>query len=990
MKTMKRLLGMLACGLASSMSAKEFSAEDISFFSKEVRPLLEEHCVRCHGGKDSKGHYKVKSGLQLVSRKGIVIGGDHGSAYSEEEPEKSLLLHVIGYEDDNLQMPPKGKLSDEARGTLTDWVRRGMPWTPEDADLLVEVEEDDKSITTINEFSKSRWSYKPMSRPEVPAVDHAEWKAPIDAFVYDGISKVGLKPNGPATRAELIRRAYYNLTGLSPSLAEVSEFENDKSPDAWEKVIDRLLASPAYGEKWARHWLDLVRYAETNGFERDSDKPFVWRYRDYVIKALNEDKPYTQFLTEQLAGDELAKPSFDSMAATAYHHLMQWDDEPADRKQHYYDILDDNVRTTTEVVLGMTVGCARCHDHKGDPISQEDYYSFMSFFRGIVPFSRGKGPVEKMVFEGVDDNYEATMAEHRRKGENLKKELAKVEKRLLNSLGKQKPDGEGEGARAGVWLVPDARTNKPQEWHYSTKAVDGWSEVGFRAENHQWKKGKAGFGTEGPGMIVKTQWNTPDIWLQTSFLLEEIPNKLDLSLHHDETVRIYLNGQPVIQRDGFQISYLDFAADKKFLDALQVGRNVIAAHVSQTSGGQYFDFGVGIATGKAVSLEKVLKTKEGQKAEKNLVNHWKHLKREVRKNETEVPKRGVEMLTAKETGKNLPPTYVHIRGSANAEDESNEVVPRIPEIFGGHELEVDPPSNGRNSSGRRTALAKWITRGDNPRTARVMINRVWQHHFGRGICRSSNDFGFLGENPTHPELLDWLATEFVAQGWSLKKMHKMIMLSRTFQMSSKGNPEGQAKDPDNDSFWRYDIRRLTAEEVRDSILAVTGTLNRKMGGPGVFVPLPVEVLATSSKKGGSWGKSSPEDEVRRTVYVKVKRSMVPPQLADLDVADTDTTCPVRFATTVPTQALGFLNSKFMNDQAKVFAERLRKEAGEDRKARVRLGLELALARPAKERELKYSHEFFNAMRDKHGLNEEEALDRFALLILNLNEFIFID
>ncbi|MDB4544637.1 PSD1 and planctomycete cytochrome C domain-containing protein [Akkermansiaceae bacterium] len=982
---MKRILGMLAFGIVPGLSAKEFSPEDISFFSEKVRPLLEDHCVRCHGGKDSKGHVKAKSGLQLISRKGIVIGGDHGSAFDEKEPEKSLLLHVVSYEDDNLQMPPKGKLNEEARAVLLDWVKRGMPWTPEDADVLLEVEEDDKSITTINEFSKSRWSYQPMSRPEVPVVDNAEWKAPIDAFIYDGVSKKGLQPNAPASRAELIRRAYYNLTGLSPTLAEVREFENDKSPNSWEKVIDRLLASTAYGEKWGRHWLDLVRYAETNGFERDSDKPFVWRYRDYVIKALNEDKPYNQFLIEQLAGDELAKPTFDSMAATGYHHLMQWDDEPADRKQHYYDVLDDNVRTTTEVMLGMTVGCARCHDHKGDPISQEDYYHLMSFFRGIVPFSRGEGPVEKIVFDGVDDGYEAVLAAHRQHGENLKKELAKIEKRLLVSLGKGESDSQGPVR----WLVSDARTKKPQEWHYSTTPADGWSEVGFRAENHQWKTGKSGFGTQGPGMIVNTQWASPELWLQTSFLLEEIPKSLKLSLHHDENVQIFVNGQPVIQRDGFRADYDEVMADQKFLEALQVGRNVIAAHISQTQGGQYFDFGISVVE-KSRSLESLLTSKGGEEAEKNLVNRWKRLKEDVRKNETELPKRGVEILTAKETGKDLPPTYLHIRGSANAEDLDKEMTPRIPGIFGGEELAVEHPANGRNSSGRRTALAKWIARDDNPRTSRVMMNRVWQHHFGRGICRSSNDFGFLGEDPTQPELLDWLASEFVAQGWSLKKMHKMIMMSRAFQMSSKGTPDALAKDPDNDSFWRFDMRRLTAEEVRDSILAVSGTLNRKMGGPGVFIPLPEEVLATSSKKGGAWGKSSPEDEVRRTVYVKVKRSMVPPQLADLDVADTDTTCPVRFATTVPTQALGFLNSKFMNDQAKIFADRLRREAGEDRKDRVRLGLELALARPAKERELEYSHEFFDAMREKHGLSEEEALERFALLVLNLNEFIFLD
>ncbi len=347
-------------------------------------------------------------------------------------------------------------------------------------------------------------------------------------------------------------------------------------------------------------------------------------------------------------------------------------------------------------------------------------------------------------------------------------------------------------------------------------------------------------------------------------------------------------------------------------------------------------------------------------------------------------------MTVSETGRKTPPTYVHIRGNANSEDKEREVQPRVPEIFGGELLAVEPPAGGRNSSGRRSALADWICRDDNPRTARVIMNRMWQHHFGRGICPTPNDFGFLGEMPTHPELLDWLATELVARQWSLKAMHKQIMRSRAYRMSSRATPEGLAEDPNNHSFWRFEMRRLTAEEVRDSILAVAGTLNREMGGPSVFIPLPAEVLATSSKKNSVWGKSTPDDQVRRSVYVKVKRSLVPPQFADLDMADSDASCPVRFTTTVPTQALGFLNSEFMNSQAKVFAARLRSEAGTERSDQVRLAMELALARPVSARELEEGNKFLELMRARHELSEEEALNRFALLVLNLNEFIFLD
>ena len=289
----------------------------------------------------------------------------------------------------------------------------------------------EEDITKVNATTKAFWSYKPLRRPDVPKVDHAGWNAsPIDAFLYKRLQAAGLEPNEPASRRELIRRASYDVTGLPPTLAEVEAFENDKSPDAWEKVIDRLLASPHYGEKWARHWLDIVRYAESNGFERDSDKPHIWRYRDYVIDALNMDLPYDQFLLQQLAGDEIEKPTSQSMIATGYHRLMQWDDEPADRLLHLFDNLDDDLRITTEGMLGMTVGCARCHDHKGDPISQEDYYSMMAFFRGVKQPGKGGANIEKVGGGEGDAGYQAALQKHDADGERIKAELQASEKQI--------------------------------------------------------------------------------------------------------------------------------------------------------------------------------------------------------------------------------------------------------------------------------------------------------------------------------------------------------------------------------------------------------------------------------------------------------------------------------------------------------------------------------------------------------------------------------
>ncbi len=994
---MKRtlIIPLLAVGAAGA-AAQSFSSGDIAFFKEEIRPLLEANCFECHGGRDAEGKVKIKSGLQMISRKGITTGGEHGPAFNEREPEKSLLLHVVSYEDEDLKMPPNSKLSGEDRALLAEWVKRGLPWTPSDADFLHEVEEEDSEITTVNPTTRSFWSYKPLRRPAVPEVDNPEWgRNPIDAFIHDRLAKEGLKPNGPASRRELIRRASFDLTGLPPTLEEVRAFEEDRSPQAWEKVIDRLLASPHYGEKWARHWLDIVRYAESNGFERDSDKPHIWRYRDYVIDAFNADVPYSQFLLEQLAGDEIEKPNKNSMIATGFHRLMQWDDEPADRLQHLFDNLDDDVRITSEGMLGMTLGCARCHDHKGDPISQEDYYSFMAFFRGVKQPGKGGANIEKVGGGEEDLAYQAAVKKHEEAGERFVEELDRTEKRIAAQLTKAYPSLKGrlsDGDPGMDALVSDARSGKPARWRYTTdKPADNWSAVGFRAENANWKAGQAGFGTNGtPGARVNTVWNTPNLWAQATFLLESIPKSLRLSLIHDEDVDLYLNGQAVLKRSGHIGNYQEFDADRKFLDALQTGRNVVTVHVRQTGGGQSFDFGIRAPRGDRFTLDTALSMARNKGVEAGLLARRKQLKEQIANHTNQRPKPGtVEAQVVQEHGKTPPPLHVHIRGNPHVKSET-VVSTRVPEIFGGTELTGTPPAHGRDTSGRRLALAKWVTRPDNPRTSRVMVNRIWQHHFGRAICPTPNDFGFLGERPSHPVLLDWLATEFVRLGWSMKKMHKGIMMSQTYRMSSRGQAEGLAKDPDNKWLWRFNLRRLTAEELRDSLLAVTGRLNPKMGGPSIFIDLPEEVLATSSTKGGKWGKSPPEEQTRRSVYIKVKRSLVPPVLQDFDLADTDGTCPVRFSSILPTQALALLNSDFANKEAKSFAARLRVEAPDDPKKRVQLALELALARPATEREVDYGTEFIEVMMREHKLPSEEAFNRFALLVLNLNEFMFVD
>jgi len=969
----------------------QFAPEQIEFFTKEVRPILAENCFKCHGNTDSKGHAKAKGGLQLISRRGLMIGGDHGPAIDEANPDDSFILKMISHSDPDHAMPPKNKLADDQVAAITRWVGMKAPWSADDIDVLAKLEEE-SSQTKINATTKAFWSNKPLERPAVPEVSESLWQGnPIDAFIFRDLAEAGLGPNPKAGRATLIRRAYYNLTGLSPTPEEVAAFVGDESPDAWPRLIDRLLESPHYGEKWARHWLDVVRYAESNGFERDSDKAEIWRYRDYVIRAFNEDKPYDQFIREQLAGDEIDDVTIDSRIATGYHRLMQWDDEPVDRHQARYDVLDDIVRTTTEGILAMTVGCARCHDHKGDPIPQKDYYSFMAFFNGLTNHDKSR-VIEQIVTPEMRGAVEKKQAELAKEKRHIIARRAEMEALAKTKFAAKDPALAAELAASNSEqvLIPDSRRS-PHQWHFTTEQPDdGWYNVGFRAENSGWKLAPGGFGRKGtPNCDPRTEWHSSDIWLQTSFQLTTLPKKLVLTIYHDEGAEVYLNGQKIREFDGHITNYTEVPLGDEATSALQTGRNVVSVHCKQSSGGQFIDLGLHQPKRGAVDIAKLIRQRGKEIFTDEEIKTYNQFRRDL----TEIDNGsrmdvGVKAMVAQESGPEPAPMHIHIRGNANVTGEAVE--PGFPLILGGGPAEIPEVEPGAKSSGRRSALADWITAPDNRRTSRVMANRLWQHHFGRGICPTSSDFGYLGEMPTHPELLDWLATEFVSRGWSMKEMHRLIMSSQAYQMSSAGNPEALAKDPSNSLFWRFNMRRLSAEEIRDSILNLSGNLNLKIGGPSMYPPLDEAVLATSSTKGGKWGNSSPEEQGRRSIYIKIKRSLKPPEIESFDFADTDAPCPVRFTTTVPTQALNMLNSRFLNDQAATMAANLREQAGANPADQIRLGLQTAFSRQAQQDEIDHCLALLDELKGEHGLSEEKALERFCLLVLNLNEFIYLD
>ena len=724
---------------AGQLPAAEPNPTGLDFFERKVRPLLAEHCTSCHGEEKQKG------GLRLDSPAAIRAGGESGALLSTDRPDDSRLILAVSYRNEDLQMPPKQRLAPQEVATLTEWVRLGAPM-PASTTATPPARKEFQ----VTDKDRAHWAFRPLRRPEIPKVGWRQPANPIDAFVLSKLKAKGLGANPPATRQELIRRATYDLIGLPPTPAEVEAFLADKSPQAWENLIDRLLASPHYGEKWGRHWLDLMRFAESNSYEHDQPKPHAWRFRDYVIRALNADKPYDGLIRELLAGDELPNPDDDAIIATGFYRLGIWDSDPPDRELARYDGLDDIVSTTGQVFLGLTVDCARCHHHKIDPISQGDYYRLLAFFQNVTPYQNGGAQVE----------------------------------------------------------IP----------------------------------------------------------------LPQSP--------------------------------------------------------------------------------------------------------------------GAKSLGVSEGGTKAPATFVLLRG--NPKVKGDAVEPGFPQVLISSELKVPAAAPGMKTSGRRTVLANWIASPDNPLTARVMANRIWQHHFGRGIVRSPNNFGLQGDAPTHPELLDWLAGELINEGWRLKPLHRIIMTSQAYQMSSQGRTDGLKKDPANDAFWRFDVRRLTAEEIRDSILAINGTLNPKMFGPSIYVEIPKEVLAGQSRPGQGWGKSSPEEQARRSIYIHAKRSLLTPILESFDVAETDRPTPVRFTTVQPTQALGMINSEFLNRQAELFAARLRREAGPDVRQQVRLGLHLATSREPTRVEVQRGMELIHSLQQQEQAAPELALKYFCLMVLNLNEVVYLN
>lgn len=696
----------------------------------------------------------------------------------------------------------------------------------------------------------SHWAFQPVTSPALPDIEQKKWgRNPIDRFILSRLESADLPPAPTADRSALLRRAYYDLTGLPPSPEQAEAYftrvaANDSADAAYEEMIDHLLTSPQYGERWGRHWLDLVRYAETDSYERDNPKPNAWKYRDYVIRSFNDDKPYDQFIREQLAGDEIPERSYETVIATGYYRLGLWDDEPVDPLQAYYDHLDDVVSTTSEVFLGLTINCARCHDHKIDPISQRDYYRFMAFFHNILNNVK-KGEYEDFAFTlntqtplataEEQANWKNQQQQHEKLCAELKTKIDQLEQKVIASLSEGEQDDANDNATVRKRLIHE-----------------NWENVLSKEDQAFWK------------------------------VLQE-------------------------QR----------AADDK--------------------------------TGPAP-----------------------------------LP----HALAVQENGNLAPDTFVMARGNARA--LGDRVVPGFPAVLNVSDPVLSIAPENSTSCGRRTVLADWIASPANRLTSRVIVNRVWQHHFGRGIVDSPSNFGLHGGLPTHPLLLDWLAHRFVNDGWRLKSLHRLIMTSSAYRMSSRADSSVLASDPKNRLFSRQSMRRLSAEELRDSMLAVSGRLNLQMYGPSIFPELSQEVLQTQSRPGAGWKSSSPEQQTRRTIYVHIKRSLIPPMIEAFDGANPDNSCPVRFSTTQPTQALELLNGNFSQKQSQQLAARIRDEVGDNPDTQVQRALWLVTQRSPTNEDIVRGVNLLQDLVDNEQVPPSKAFDVFCLMALNLNEFLFLD
>jgi hypothetical protein len=841
-------------------------AAEPPLFEKSVLPLLQAKCLRCHGGD------KLKADLDVRSKTALVKGGESGPAVVPGSPEKSLLWVKIAAD----KMPPgKDKLSAAEKTSVRAWIEAGA------RDDGTAVARDDSADKQVSEADRQFWAFRPPLRPPVPRVKAAERvRNPIDAFALTALEKRDLTLAPEADRLTLLRRVTFDLTGLPPTPEEVAAFVADTAPDAYERLIDRLLGSPHYGERWGRHWLDLAGYADSEGIlDADYVRSAAWRYRDYVLRAINADKPYDRFLKEQIAGDELTDywsayatqkelPAdvIEGLLATGYLRCASDTSRPdfvtiKNAPGYYYQTLDDTVKIVSSSLLGLTVQCAKCHSHKYDPIPQTEYYRVQAMFMNGYRPAQWIPQVQRKLNE-ASAAQEKEAAEQNAKVDAAVKALQKqrdelrrqCEERLFAERLANLPEEIREDVRLALATAPDKRTE----------------------------------------------------------VQKYLASKFQKKLRPDDA------------------TLLGLLADTEF-------------------------------TRKSMALAEAIRVEESKRRSFSEIRAFYDLTGEAK---TPLLRRGDYL----NPGPEVQPGALSVLAT--------------PKPFS-----WSPPPAGAKTSKRRLAFAEWLTQPGHPLTARVLVNRLWLHHFGEGIVNTPENFGRAGSAPSHPELLDWLATEFIARGWSLKQMHRLMLTSSAYRQATTVSVEVSAAakkiDPENRLLWRQRLRRLEAESLRDAILSAAGTLNPQMLGS----PVPIhrqgdgEVTAAADAAG-----------CRRSVYLQVRRSQPVTLLQVFDQPVLETNCTRRMTSTVSSQALTLLNSDFLSRQATAFAERVLREKRDDPAG---YAVQLAFGRPATAKERETLAAFLDAQANRYDRKDAEAARRHALadlchMLLSSNEFAYVD
>lgn len=998
------------------------AASDGDFFENRVRPLLVSHCVECHGAKKQEG------GLRLDSRDGWMRGGDRGTPIVAGQPEKSLLIQAVKYGDPDLQMPPAKKLSANEISDLETWVKRGA----------LDPRREAVTQTTARmsvEGALNFWSFQPLKAPAVPRDANDRWsRSPIDSFVLAQLKEHGLSPVADADRRTLIRRATFDLTGLPPTPSEIDAFLRDESPDAFESLVDRLLDSDAYGERWGRHWLDVARYADTAGDGADYPVREAYKYRDWVIRAFNKDMPFDQFVREQIAGDILARRDStndperyaDQVTATGFLAIGKRYGYKASPDYQYLDFADviDSVGRSLQ---GLTLGCARCHDHKYDPVSAADYYALYGILQSTRwAFPGGEEQKRPAHFPPIVPPSKVAALE-----EIKANELARLDAKLTE-LKRRRKEFDPNWRAGGLDLGFEAQRS-------GARPADPWVcagpiEITPAAQSpfdHVHPKGELG---------VRIGSGQPTDGLRFVFKdgLRANPGRKmhftvdfrSVTSNEKGAFRFYL-GRGVVQSLAIQCSATatEFAVsdggkwetirqitpgtwytlritidpEKKTFSGV-VGTADDLTQFADKSVGPGWDGvadcficdGFGHVAGSACSrdldniglqeqpfnppggkpVQPRTTTLDGEKQFAALTKEIDALNKQRQARATE-PAYEVAYGVSEAAPVNA---RIQLRGEPHR--MSDEVPRRFLEVLGGDSVP------GSSTGSGRLELAEWITRPTNPLTARVFVNRVWQWHFGRGLVDTPSDFGSRGARPSHPQLLDWLASDFIESGWSVKSLHRLIMTSRTWQLASVDHSRNLEIDPSNRWHWRYSRRSLDAEAIRDSMLFVSGILDRTIPKSHPFPSV------------NTWGFTIHKpfhavyDSNHRSVYLMVQRNRRHPYLALFDAADPNQSIASRQPTTTPTQALFLMNSPFVHAQANGFARRIATEPGDDL-AKTRWAFKTAHGRIPHDAVVKDAVAFVSAYRtklagEKTAEKDVAAWSALARVLLTSNAFLFVD